>query len=231
MSNRRSTSNQIRARQRVRQMQSLRTMIIQHLKFSGIQGVDLDSYVEFSIDIFLKSDTTIGKFNDLPTNLVAIAKKMTFPLLEYSAKAEYIANLMLDIKEGRYSNPCESLPVQCPDCSGFCKLTPNHHHGREVKYVYFCETCSTSISTYIGDKWPTGVPTSKELRLERSNLTMDIRQQSKQLGITERKMNIKIASELNLATGYIANVNTITTVDMIKQYRDAMESISSRMAA
>lgn len=213
----------------IAQKQAVRGQLIEHLKCSSIQRVDIDSYVDIAISLFELSNTPIGDICALPDSLHTLVQEQPYVLQEHKQKNLYIAKMLNNIKEGKLSDRCESVPVMCPDCGQYTKLTASHHPSRKTKYVYFCDSCENSVSAFEGDKWPTGIPASLSIRKMRSDITMAIRKVATRLGVTERKIRLKLGSEMSCVDSDIININAIQTLDGGCACLEALKIVESRI--
>ncbi len=219
---------QIGKQRRVEEMIECRKHLIRHLQSSKLIEVDLDNYVLYAIQLFNITGTKVCDFDGLPSDLVKIAREQSYGLLQHKAQCEYVANLLLNIRDGLNSTRCESVPVQCPCCSGFTHLTKSHFTGRKGKWVYYCEPCNYSVRAYSGDKWPMGVPADIETRRERGKIKLAIDAVARSGNVSQRTVRLGMAKVLGLPIGCVAQEGSITSIEFVKLYRSALDQVAQK---
>ncbi|MEZ8959619.1 hypothetical protein AB6E94_19565 [Vibrio lentus] len=226
-----STSRLSRAQreknQSIKHFQLIRSVLIQHLQASKLTEVDLDSYVTLAYEFFVLTETKVGNFHDLPTSLVDVAESRKYGLPHEAVQSIQIASMMLNIRDGLNSEASEALPVQCPSCGKFCLLTASHHAGRKPKHVYYCNDCDYSVRAFSGDKWPAGIPASREIRFERGQLKLAIDKVAIECGQSPRSIRLKMAIAMGFPVGTVASEGNILNYQYLDCYKEALYKVKA----
>ncbi|MCG9576673.1 zinc-finger-containing protein [Vibrio tubiashii] len=217
-------------RQRViNQQRLIRQTFIRHLQDCNFKEVDLDSYVLIALELFKRTNSEPGRFEELPADLVDVATNTIYGLVADKVKSQYVASMMLNIRNGVLSNQCESLPVQCPECGDYCMLQKSHHSGRQAKSVYYCEKCDYSVRAFEGDKWPMGIPASREIRAARGQVKLAIDGVAEKLNVSPRIVRLRMAGLLGLPIGHVASEGYILNQEYVQHYETALSTVHKRM--
>lgn len=202
----------------------IRQDIIKHLKFSGIRDVSLDDYVGIAVWIFSLVKARVGSFEDLPEDLVEIVMNQKFALSHQKEQANYIANLLLNIKNNVKSKPCEGLTVKCDVCNAFSLLTKSHTSGHHNSYIYYCENCDATVKAHNGDKWPVGTLTQSHVHKLRTELNRKVENLSSP-SVSKRALLIRVAKRIRVCGSYIANIQTVSNEVDYQRFNKALDSI------
>lgn len=179
----------------------MRKQLIEHLKKSGINKVDLDYYLSLMRTLFNLLNLEEGQFNSIvETKLFSVVKELDLPVKQYKQEMEYVANMMVQIKHNLTSKPSKELTVMCHSCGNNSVFT-----GKG----YRCEACGSCTGCHEGDNWPIGLVVPLSIKNQQRNILGQCKEVAKSKGITIRIVMMRIAKNLRNTPTDVAKVSDI----------------------